>query len=441
MSKMLLSDTRIKAAKSALEPYRLSDEKGLYMIVRPDGARWWRFDYRFQGSRKTLSFGTYPEVPLKLARIRRDEARQLIASGTDPSELRKAEKETITAARQQEETEREVARLLAAGEALPGSFRAVGEEWAERYLSDKSPDYKQKVERRLELDVYPFIGNRPVGDINAPVILEVLRRIEARGTVETAHRVKHNIGQILRYAIVTGRAENDPTPALGGALKPMPRDKHYAAPTDPKDIAPLLRMLAGYQGAPMTRTALTLAPLLFIRPGELRAMEWANIDFEACELRYTPPKTRNKTAVELIVPLSSQAVAALREIMPLTGHGKYVFPNSRSDTRPMSENTINGALHRLGIDTQNQLTGHGFRAMARTLLEEVHGFRPEILELQIAHKVKDHLGRAYNRTTHLPERKRMMQVWADYLDALREGKNVNLAASIDPLPRQVQHTT
>lgn len=417
---MPLTDTLIRQAKPATTPFKLSDEKGMFLLINPNGSKYWRLKYRIGGREKLLALGVYPQVSLKEAREHRDDARKLIANGIDPAELRKAEKVTLSEAKQEEEAAKEVERLLQAGGALPGSFRAIGEEWAAKYLADKSPKYRQKVISRLSVEVYPYLGNLPVKDITAPLILEVLRRIEARGTIESAYRVKQNIGQILRYAIVTGRAENDPTPALGGALAPMPKDKHHAAPTEPKDVAPLLRIMAGYRGSPLTRCALTLAPLLFVRPGELRAMEWAHLDLDAAEWRYTT----TKTGQEHLVPLARQAVEALRELQPLTGGGRYVFPGARSDSRPMSENTVNGALKRLGIDTQNELTGHGFRAMARTLLEEVHGFRPEVIELQLAHAVRDPLGRAYNRTKHLSERKRMMQVWADYLDELREAKNV-----------------
>lgn len=421
---MPLTDTAIKQAKPTTAPYKLSDERGLYLLIKPTGGKLWRFDYRFEGKRKTLAMGVYPDIQLKQARIYRDEARQLIANGTDPAELRKAEKVTLSEAKQEAEATKTIERLLQSGEALPDSFRAVGEEWVLRHLANKAASHRSKVISRLERDVYPYIGNAPANAITAPLVLEVVRRVEARGTIETAHRVKHHISQVMNYAVATGRATYNPCPALAGALTPKPSPKHFAAPTEPKDVAPLLRMMADYRGSPLTRCALTLAPLLFVRPGELRAMEWAHIDFEACELRYTPPKTRNKTAIEIIVPLPKQAIAALRELQPLTGAGRYVFPGARTASRPMSANTVNGALKRLGIDTQEELTGHGFRAMARTLLDEVHGFNRDAIELQLAHQIKDPLGRAYNRTKHLAERKRMMQVWADYLDELREGKNV-----------------
>jgi integrase len=421
---MPLTDTTIKQAKLEAKPYKLSDEKGMFLLISPSGSKLWRLKYRIGGKEKLLALGSYPDISLKQAREYRDEARQLIANGSDPAELRKTEKITLSTAKQEEESSKKLERLIQSGEALPDSFRAVALEWEEKHLASKADSHKKKVMGRLERDVFPYLGNTRADAVTAPLVLEIIRRVEARGTIETAHRTKHHISQVLNYAVATGKATYNPCPALSGALIPKPSPKHFAAPTEPKDVAPLLRMMATYNGSPLTKCALALAPLLFIRPGELRAMQWSDIDFETCELRYTPPKTRNKTAIEIIVPLARQAVEALRELQPLTGYGRYVFPGARTDTRPMSENTVNGALKRLGIDTQNELTGHGFRAMARTLLDEVHGFNRDAIELQLAHQIKDPLGRAYNRTKHLTERKRMMQVWADYLDELREGSNV-----------------
>jgi integrase len=421
---MPLTDTLIRQAKPATTPFKLSDEKGMFLLINPNGSKYWRLKYRIGGREKLLALGVYPQVSLKEAREHRDDARKLIANGIDPAELRKTEKVTLSEAKQAQIQAAEVERLLQAGGALPDSFRAVALEWEVNHMANKADSHKKKVMGRLERDVFPYIGNLPADAVTAPLVLEIIRRVEARGTIETAHRTKHHISQVMNYAVATGRATYNPCPALSGALIPKPSPKHFAAPTEPKDVAPLLRMMATYNGSVLTKCALSLAPLLFIRPGELRAMQWADIDFEACELRYTPPKTRNKTAVEIIVPLAKQAIAALREIQPLTGGGRYVFPGARTDSRPMSANTVNAALKRLGIDTQNELTGHGFRAMARTLLDEVHGFNRDAIELQLAHQIKDPLGRAYNRTKHLTERKRMMQVWADYLDELREAKNV-----------------
>lgn len=418
---MSLTDTAIKATKTGAKAFKLADEKGLFLLIHPNGSHYWRMKYRIDGKEKTLAFGVYPEITLKQARIYRDEARQLIANGIDPAELRKEQKQArIKEHKAQAEAEKTTA-LTQSGAPLPGSFEEVGQEWAAKYLADKSEKYRNKVINRLKAEVYPFIGQVPVAEVTAPMVLKVLQRIESRGIIESAHRVKQNIGQILRYAIATGRRELfDVTMALNKAIAPMPKDKNHAAPTEPAQIAPLLRIMAGYKGSPITRAALTIAPLVFVRPGELRHMQWADIDFDACEWRYTA----SKTGQEHIVPLACQVIEALREIQPLTGHSRYVFTSARSDIRPMSENTVNAALKRLGIDTQTELTGHGFRAMARTVLEEIHGFRPEIIELQLAHAVRDPLGRAYNRTKHLETRKKMMQTWADYLDTLRDSKNV-----------------
>ncbi|MDA3858351.1 MAG: integrase arm-type DNA-binding domain-containing protein [Roseovarius sp.] len=414
-----LTDPAIKAKKPASKAFKFYDEKGLYLLIQPSGGKWWRFDYRFDGKRKTLSMGTYPEVNLKQARTYRDEARKLVANGTDPAELRKAEKNIISESKRDEAEAAKIEALIQAGEALPGSFEAIALEWYDKHESGLAVTYKKTVIARLRGDVFPYMGQTPINEVAASEVLRTLKRIEDRGVVETARRVKIIIGQVMRYAVATDRASADPTAALRGVLK-TPQGRHMAAPTEPKDIAPLLRIMAGYKGSPITRAALTLAPLLFARPGELRTMQWADIDFDASEWRYTTPKTKQAH----IVPLAKQTIDALREIHSLTGHSRYVFTGARSDTRPMSENTVNGALKRLGIDTQNELTGHGFRAMARTVLEEVHGFRPEVIELQLAHAVRDPLGRAYNRTRHLETRKKMMQVWADYLDQLREDSNV-----------------
>ncbi|OZB35158.1 MAG: integrase [Halothiobacillus sp. 14-56-357] len=414
-----LTDTAIKAAKPTSKAFKLSDEKGLYLLIQPTGGKWWRFDYRFDGKRKTLSMGTYPDVNLKQARAYRDEARQLVANGTDPAELRKAEKTTISEAMREKAEAEKIDAMIRAGESLPGSFAAVAQEWAEKFLADKSLKYRDKVIRRLEVEVFPHIGRKPVDQVTAPDVLALLQRIESRGIFETTHRIKQNIGQVMRYAIATGRAVNEPTQALRGALAPN-KANHLASLTEPKDIGPLLRVMSSYEGSPITKAALIIAPLVFVRPGELRSMEWAHIDWEANEWRYTTPKTKQ----DHIVPLAQQVVKTLGELQLLTGHARYVFPSARSDQRCMSDNTINAALKRLGVDTSKEITAHGFRAMARTVLEEVHGFRSEVIELQLAHAVRDPLGRAYNRTKHLETRKKMMQVWADYLDELRDSKNV-----------------
>ncbi|MBD3821179.1 MAG: integrase arm-type DNA-binding domain-containing protein [Thiotrichales bacterium] len=416
---MALTDTLIKQAQPSEKQYKLSDAAGLFLLIHPNGSKYWRLKYRIAGKEKTLALGVYPETSLKQARAHRDDARKLIANGSDPAEVRKAEKITITEERRQQSEAEAIERMIQQGETLPGSFEAVALEWFYKQEAAWVRGHSDKILARLKNYVFPYLGRTPIAEVTAPQVLQVLERIEERGTIETAHRTRQTIGQVLRYAVAKGLAPYDPTQALRGALKPY-RGKHLAAVTEPAQIAPLLRIMAGYRGSPITKAALTIAPLVFVRPGELRAMEWEHIDWDAAEWRYTT----SKTGQDHLVPLARQVIEALRELYPLTGHGRYVFPSTRTDARPMSNNTVNAALKRLGIDTQTELTGHGFRAMARTVLEEVHDFRPEVIELQLAHAVRDPLGRAYNRTKHLAERKRMMQVWADYLDELREAKNV-----------------
>ena len=394
-----LTDTAIRKAKPGPAPIKLRDGGGLYLLMRPDGARWWRWDYRrpVTGKRNTLSLGTYPDVSLSEARQRHAEARKLLAAGIDPGEQRKAEK-------------------AAGADRAANSFEVVAREWLGK--RDWSESTGKKTEAWLAKDVFPHIGGRPIAELTAPEFLRVARRIEERGAIETAHRIMQNCGQVMRYAIATGRADRNPVADLKGALT-VPEERHFASVTEPARIGELLRALDGYAGDPVTRAALKLAPLLFVRPGELRHAQWADIDQDAGEWRYTA----SKTGQPHIVPLAEQATAVLRELQPLTGRGQYVFPSMRGKGRPMSENTVNAALRRLGYDSDT-MTGHGFRAMARTVLDEVLGFRPDYIEHQLAHAVRDPLGRAYNRTQHLPERRKMMQAWADYLDTLRTGGNV-----------------
>lgn len=394
---MALTDRAIKAAKPGPKPRRLSDGGGLYLEVSPAGGKHWRQKYRFGGKEKRLALGSYPDVSLAEARARRDDARRQLAQGVDPSTAKRA------------------ARLAAGGD---GSFEAVAREWWAAQAPTWAESHSKRVLRLLERDLFPWLGAEPVGSIAAPVLLTALRRIESRGAGDTAHRARVVCGQLFRYAIATGRAERDPAADLRGALAPVVKG-HFASVTDPAKVGPLLAILDGYQGTFPVRCALRLAPLVFCRPGELRSMRWVEVDRKAGRWSYLATKTKTQQ----IVPLSTQAVAILDELHPLTGHGPFAFPSSRTTTRPMSENTVNAALKRLGIDTQNELTGHGFRAMARTILEEVLGYRPEVIELQLAHGVRDPLGRAYNRTAHLDERTRMMQAWADYLDGLKAGTN------------------
>ena len=392
----ILSEAKVRAARSKDKQYKLYDERGLYLLVHPSGGKWWRFDYRFSGRRKTLSMGTYPDVSLKEARIRRDEARIQLAKGIDPGEARKAAK--------------------GVGQ---DTFEAVAREWLQKMRAGWVESHYTNVVRRLEINVFPWLGRRPIGEITAPELLACLRRIEARGAVETAHRAKSTVGQVLRYAIATGRAERDISADLRGALEAKAK-RHHASITEPAEIGALLRAIDDYQGDHVTRCALKLAPLTFVRPGELRRAEWTEIDMEGAEWRI--PAAKMKMNEPHIVPLSRQALAVLEDLRPLTGRGRYLFPGARSAERPMSENTINGALRRLGY-SKEQMTGHGFRSMASTRLNESQLWHKDAIERQLAHGERDNIRAAYNYAEHLEERRKMMQWWADYLDDLREGRN------------------
>lgn len=410
---LIKSDATIKAAKPKAAPYRLSDGSGLYLLVRPDGAKWWRLDYTHQGKRKTLSAGTYPETGLALARRNAEAARALLAEGKDPSEARKE-----TKAKQAEA--RETERRLAEGIPLADSFEGIAREWYELNSSSWVDAHGERIIRRLERDIFPWLGSRPIAEIEAPELLAVMRRIENRGANETAHRALQNCGQVFRFAIATGRTKRDISADLRGALAPSGKNKnHLPAITEPKEIGGLLRAIDDYTGAFVTKCALRLAPLVFVRPGELRKAEWPEFDLDAAE--WNIPPARMKTREPHLVPLSRQAVQILRELHPVTGRGAYVFPGARTNGRPMSDNAVLAALRRMGY-AKDEMTGHGFRAMARTVLDEVLGIRPDLIEHQLAHAVRDPLGRAYNRTKHLPQRREMMQAWADYLDGLKAEK-------------------
>jgi integrase len=397
--KMPLTDTAVRNAKPAKKAVKLFDDRGLYLEVSPAGGKWWRHKYRFEGKEKRLSLGVYPDVGLKEARERRDNARKLLANGVDPGEHRKAQKQT---------------RI----DDVSNSFEVIAREWFAKYGTTWAATHSERTMRRLERDVFPWIGSRPIGDIHAPEILTVLRRVEARGAGETAHRALSNCGQVFRYAVATGRASRDPSGDLRGALSRV-RKSHFAAKTDPEAVAGILRAMDGYEGTLPVRCAMRLAPLLFVRPGELRTAKWADVDLEEKQWRYIVTKTKTPH----IVPLSQQAVGILSELHPLTGKGTYVFPSARTSSRPMSDNAILAAMRRAGIGKE-EMTGHGFRAVARTILDEVLGVRPDFIEHQLAHAVKDPNGRAYNRTAHLPERRKMMQQWADYLDKLKAGAKI-----------------
>jgi integrase len=396
---MPLTDTAIRNAKPGEKLFRLFDERGMYLEVSPSGGKWWRFKYRFGGKEKRLSLGVYPDVTLKRARDHRDQARELLAGGIDPSEHRKATKATRA-------------------ERSANSFEVVAREWFAKHSPGWAASHSDRLIRRLERDIFPVIGRRPVAEVTAPELLNMARKIEARGALETAHRALGNCGRVFRYAIATGRAKRDPSGDLRGALPPA-KGGHFAATTEPRRVAEILRALDGYEGTLTVRCALRLAPLVFVRPRELRRAEWADVDLDVSEWRYTVTKTNTAH----IVPLSSQALEILRELYPVTGNGRFVFPGARSAARPMSDNAVLAAMRRMGI-AKDEMSGHGFRAMARTILDEVLGFPPHLIEHQLAHAVRDPLGRAYNRATHPPERRKMMQAWADYLDGLVAGGEV-----------------
>ena len=396
---MPLTDVAIRRAQPSNKSRKMFDGRGLYLEVSPRGGKWWRLKYRFEGKDKRISLGVYPDVSLKEARQRREDSRRLLAGGVDPSTHRQALK-------------------VAKAQRDSNTFEAVAREWFTKQAPSWAPSHSSLIMSRLRRNIFPWLGGKPIADINASQLLEVVRRIEQRGALETSHRVLQNCGQVFRYAVATGRAERDLSADLRGALSPV-KKKHFAALTDPKKVGPLLSVLDGYEGSLIVRCALRLAPLVFVRPGELRRAEWSDIDLEAAEWRFTV----SKTDTQHLVPLSRQAVEVLRELHPLTGHGRFVFPSGRTPKgdRPMSENAVLAALRRMGIGKE-EMSGHGFRAMARTLLDEVLGFRPDYIEHQLAHVVRDPLGRAYNRTAHLPQRRQMMQAWADYLDRLKAGE-------------------
>jgi integrase len=403
---MALINIQIKQATPQEKPYKLADGKGMYLYVTTKGQKYWRLDYRFGGKRKTLALGVYHDVSLADARNKRDDAKKQIGNDVDPSDVQRA-------------------RKIAKTQSQDNSFKSLALEWYEKEKPHWSTHHIDRVGRMLSKELFPHIGNRPIGAITSPDLLACLRRVESRGAIETAHRVKQVAGQVFRYAVATGKAERDPSGDLKDALA-TPIKGHLAAITDPKEVGKLLLTLDDYYGTPEVATALKLAPLFFCRPKELRQMEWAEIDFHKQEWHI--PANKMKTKADHIVPLCKQAIDELKKLLQLTGHRQYVFPSARSPKRPMSDNAVLSAMRRLGIPKE-QMTGHGFRAMARTLLDEELGYRIEWIECQLAHAVKDANGRAYNRTTYLRQRKDMMQHWADYLDGLKaEALNGNIIA-------------
>ncbi len=401
---MALTDTAIRNAKPRAKLFKMYDAKGLYIEITPKGSKRWRFRYRHPGTgkEKRLSFGLYPDVPLKTARLRRDEARVLLADGIDPSANRQMEKR----------------KKKRSGE---GTFQAVAEDWKAHHLDSKSPAHQKRTWSIITRCLLPYLGKRPLSEIDAQEILHALLITERRGRLVTAHRALQVTGQIFRHGVVCGWATIDPTLSLKGALPPS-ETKHMAATTDPPAVAAFLRIFDAFKGTAVVATAMRLMPLIFMRPGEIRQMRWEDVDLENAEWRYFVTKVK----AHHLVPLSTQAVTLLQEIAPLTQHlpGGWVFPGARSPLSPMSDGAINAAYRRLGIDTKSELTGHGWRAIGRTLLHEELGFAPEVIELHLTHRVPDALGRAYNRTRFIEQRRKMMQVWADYLEKLKSGAEV-----------------
>jgi integrase len=390
----LLTETRIRAAKPTEKPYKLFDERGLFMLVTTAGGRLWRFRYRLGGVEKLLTLGAYPDVSLKRAREKRDDARRSVADGIDPGAKRRAEHD-----------------------AEINTFVAVADEWLLTKKNVLTPATWERDHRQIHKWVVPYLGNKPIASIEAPELLEVLKRIEAKGVIDTAHRSREVCGRVFRYAIATGRAKHDIAADLVGALAPR-TTQHHAAITDPAKVGELLRAIDGYDGQPTTGAALRLAPYVFVRPTELRAAEWSEITLDSEQPEWRIPAERMKMREAHIVPLARQSVNILRELQPITGRQQYVFPAIGGGGRPLSENTLNGAIRRLGYSGE-EMTAHGFRTMASTLLNE-QGVHPDLIELQLAHAERNTVRAAYNRAQRLAERREMMQCWADYLDKLRK---------------------
>ncbi|QFY43969.1 tyrosine-type recombinase/integrase [Candidatus Methylospira mobilis] len=396
----MLSDIQVRKAKPQEKPFKLADERGLYLLVNPNGAKLWRMNYRFTGKQKTLALGVYPDVSLSDARTKRDEARQLMAQGIDPSAQRKSAK-------------------AATAERAANSFEVIAREWLESQRSKWDTGTHEKIQARLESNLFPYLGVRPIAEITAPEQLTALRRVAERGANHTAARLRSDVSRIFRFAIATGRADRDHARDITGAL-PAAKTAHMSTIVEPKAVGELLRALDGYTGLPVVRAALKLAPLVFLRPGELAGAEWGEFDLDAGEWRI--PGERMKMDGRHIVPLSAQAVAILRDLHPLTGHQRYVFPHARNKGQHMSRETVRAALVRMGYgpSSETPMTAHGFRGMASTLLHE-QGWPSDMIERQLAHSEKNKVKAAYNHAEHLPERRKMMQSWADYLDGLKAG--------------------
>lgn len=404
---MPLTDAGIKSLKAKARDYKVSDGKGLSLLVRSNGTKCWRFSYRFNSKPKSLSMGIYPDTSLKLAREKRDKARQLAAQGVDPSAARKAQKDILKG----------IAK---------NSLNTITADFMTMKKAEWDPAYYSKVEARLKEHILPSLGSIPISDINVIAIFPCLKKVADRGTIESAHRIKETLSQIFRFAIASGLTDKNPIPDLAGAL-PHSAEKHMAAIIDPEQVGDLLRRIEAYQGTFPVLCALKLAPLVFVRPGELRQAEWDDINLETAEWRFKASKTHQ----DHIVPLSHQAVAILKSLHPYTGHGRYVFPNNKSDALPMSSNTILSALRTMGFKKE-EMSGHGFRAMARTMIAERLRYPDVVIELQLAHQIRDIHGHAYNRASFLEDRQRMMQDWADYLDSLLSPANLPTASANRP---------
>jgi integrase len=399
----MLTDINIKRAKPAEKTYKMFDGGGLYIQIEPTGGKLWRYKYRFDGKAKKLSIGKYPDISLQEARKRHQEAREQLAQGIDPSVVKKALKTT-------------------GGGRAADSFEFIAREWFETWKVGKSEKHAEYTIARLEKNVFPYIGSMSAADIKAPEVLAVCQRMEKRGVLEMAHRIKVIISQVMRYATATGRADRDPCPDLRGILQTV-QSKPLPSLTEPAEIAGLLQAIDSYKGTEIVRSALALAPLVFVRPGELRNAKWADIDIENAEwvFYYLKQRENIKDKRKLIVPLSRQAVAIFKDLHPLTGDGVYVFPGLRPG-RPISDGTVNKALRTMGYDTRTEITGHGFRAMARTVIAERLHLDPRWIERQLSHKTNEILGESYDRTQYLDDRRKMMQTWADYLDGLKAAK-------------------
>lgn len=395
---MPLNDIQIRNAKPKEKAYKLADEKGLTLLINPNGSKWWRFRYRVGGREKMISLGVYPEISLKKARDRRDEQRKLVAEKIDPSQVRQSDKASLS-----------------------NTFEGTAREWFNKHAKNWKDSHSSKILARLEKDVFPWIGTYPIINIKASDLLACLRRVELRGKLDSAHRILQNCSAIFRYAVAIGRVERDLCVDLKGAIPPA-KVRHHPTITDPQKIAGLLRAIDGYEGSIVVRCALQLAPHVFLRPGELRQAEWTEINFNECEWRI--PAQRMKMDEQHIVPLSDQSIRIFEELKPITGSGKYVFPSGRSYSRPMSNNAITAALRRMGFE-QGTMTAHGFRSMASTLLNE-QGFNRDWIERQLAHGERDKIRAAYNYAQYLPERRKMMQAWSDYLNEIRNCGDENM---------------